>query len=169
MEKSLNLQGHWPFGSGEEQISMFFVQIHFKHLCFLNEKRNKHCIRYPRKVLVNKENGQVYKAVILSIINFLASNFFMQMFNVTILCRLSIRLFHQNVQCVYIVQAKYQIVSSKAVVRVDWPVYALFKHKHNPCLKASWKKWLSSQSCHFVNKFFGTKLLHANIQCVYIV
>ena len=47
--------------------------------------------------------------------------------------------------------AKYQIVSSKEVVRVDWPVYALFKHKHNPCLKASREKWLSSQSCHFVN------------------
>ena len=37
-------------------------------------------------------------------------------------------------------QAKYQIVSSKAVVRVDWPMYGLFKHKHNPYLKASWKK-----------------------------
>ena len=50
------------------------------------------------------------------------------------------KLLHANVQCVYIVQAKYQIVSSEAVVRVDWPVYALFKHKHNPYLKASWKK-----------------------------
>ena len=32
---------------------------------------------------------------------------------------------HAYVQCVYIVQEKYQIVPSKAVVGVDWPVYGL--------------------------------------------
>ena len=32
------------------------------------------------------------------------------------------------------------------------------------------KKWLSSKCCHFVKKYFyGIKLLHANVQCVYIV
>ena len=32
------------------------------------------------------------------------------------------------------------------------------------------KKWLSSKHCHFVKKYFyGIKLLHANVQCVYIV
>ena len=32
------------------------------------------------------------------------------------------------------------------------------------------KKWLSSERCHFVKKYFyGIKLLHANVQCVYIV
>ena len=36
------------------------------------------------------------KAVILSKINFLASNFFMQMFYVSILCRQNIRLFQQK-------------------------------------------------------------------------
>ena len=50
---------------------------------------------------------------------------------------LGTKFLHANVQCV--VQPKYQIVSSTGVVRVDWPVYALFKHKHNPYLKASWK------------------------------
>ena len=55
------------------------------------------------------KKGQVHKAVILSIINFLAQNFFMQMFNVSILCRQNIRLFKK-----------------KAVVWVDWPVYELF-------------------------------------------
>ena len=55
-------------------------------------------------------------------INFLAPNFFMQL-----------------VQCVCIVYAKYQMVSLKAVVRVAWPVYALFKQKHNPCLKQAGK------------------------------
>ena len=52
---------------------------------------------------------------------------------------LGTKFFHANVQCVCIVRPKYQIVSLTAVVRADWPVYALFKHKHNPYLKASWK------------------------------
>ena len=47
-----------------------------------------------------------------------------------------------------------------------FPVYALSKHNQNK----QQKKWRSSQSCHFVkNKFFGIKLLHANVDCVYIV
>ena len=63
-----------------------------------------------------KKMAKFTKAVILSIINFLTPNFFMQIFNVSLLCR-----------------EKYQ-------KRVDWPVYALFKYKHNPCLKASREK-----------------------------
>ena len=36
--------------------------------------------------------------------------------------------------------------------------------------KQSVKKWLSSKHCHFVQKYFyGIKLLHVNVQCVYIV
>ena len=36
--------------------------------------------------------------------------------------------------------------------------------------KQSVKKWLSSKRCHFVKKYsYGIKLLHANVQCVYIV
>ena len=32
------------------------------------------------------------------------------------------------------------------------------------------KNWLSSKRCHFVKKYFyGIKLLHANVQCVYNV
>ena len=37
---------------------------------------------------------------------------------------------HNYVQCVYIVEAKYQIVPSKAVVGVDRPVYGQYYHKH---------------------------------------
>ena len=33
-----------------------------------------------------------------------------------------------NVQCVYIVYAKYQMGSVKAVVQVDFPVHALSEH-----------------------------------------
>ena len=32
----------------------------------------------------------------------------------------------------YTVYAKYQIVSTKAVVQVNFPIYALSKHKANP-------------------------------------
>ena len=36
--------------------------------------------------------------------------------------------------------------------------------------KQSVKKWLSSKCSNFVKKYFyGIKLLHANIKCVYIV
>ena len=36
--------------------------------------------------------------------------------------------------------------------------------------KQNIKQWLSSKHCHFVKKYFyGIKLLHANVQCVYIV
>ena len=68
-------------------------------------------------------------------------------------------------------QAKYQIVSSKAVVQVDWPMYGLFKHKHNPYLKASWKEngYVDKAVIFSIMNFFGTKLLNANVQCVYIV
>ena len=43
-----------------------------------------------------------------------------------------IKLLHANVQCVYIMQAKYQIVSAKAVVQVDFLTYALSIHEQNP-------------------------------------
>ena len=49
----------------------------------------------------------------MSKINILASNFFTRMFNVSILCKQSIRLFQQRLQ-------------------VDFPAYALSLHKHNP-------------------------------------
>ena len=36
--------------------------------------------------------------------------------------------------------------------------------------KESVKIWLSSKHCHFVKRsFYGIKLLHANVQCVYIM
>ena len=39
----------------------------------------------------------------------------------------------QNLQCVYIVQSKYQLVSAKAVVQIDFPTCALSIHnKQNP-------------------------------------
>ena len=43
-----------------------------------------------------------------------------------------IKLLHTNVQCVYIVYAKYQIVSAKAVLpAVNVPSYALSMHLQN--------------------------------------
>ena len=65
---------------------------------------------------------------------------------------------HAHAQYICIVYAKYQKAPLKALVQVYFPVYALAKQNQNK------KKWLSSQSCHFVkNYFFGIKLLHANV------
>ena len=35
---------------------------------------------------------------------------------------------HANVQCVYIVYAKYQMASVKALVQADFPVHVLSEH-----------------------------------------
>ena len=46
----------------------------------------------------------------------------------------------EHAQYIGIVYAKYQKISVKALVQIDFSVFALFKHKHNPFLKASRKK-----------------------------
>ena len=70
-------------------------------------------------------------------------------------------LLHAHAQYIYIVNAKYQKPSVKALVHVDFPVYAQAKS----LFKGNRKKWLISQSCYFVQKqFFGIKLFHANVQ-----
>ena len=51
-----------------------------------------------------------------------------------------------NAQYICIVYAKYQKASVKALVQVDFPVYALSQQKQN---KKTGKKWLSSQNYHF--------------------
>ena len=67
--------------------------------------------------------------------------------------------------CLHCIE-KDQIVPLKAVQGVDRLMKALFKHIHN-LIK---ENCLSSHSCHFVkNYFYLTKLLHAYVQCVYIV
>ena len=39
-----------------------------------------------------------------------------------------IKLLHANVQCVYIVYVKYQMVAVKALGQVDFPVHVLSEH-----------------------------------------
>ena len=51
-------------------------------------------------------------------------------------------LLHAHAQYIYIVYAKHQKASVKALVQVDFPVYALSKHNQNLYLKANRKKWL---------------------------
>ena len=74
-------------------------------------------------------------------------------------------LLHAHAQYIYIVNAKYQKPSVKALVQVDFPVYAqaksLFKSKQEK--KAHFKKLFCQK------KIFGIKLLHAYVQWVYIV
>ena len=59
---------------------------------------------------------------------------------------------HAHAHYICIVCAQYQKASVKALVQVDFLMYALSKNKHNPYLIGNRKKWLSSQSYHFVNK-----------------
>ena len=78
-------------------------------------------------------------------------------------------LLHAHAQYIYIVNAKYQKPSVKAMVQVDFPVY-LYMHKQNPYLKANRKKMAHFEKLLFCQKtFFGIKLLYANVQWVYIV
>ena len=46
---------------------------------------------------------------------------------------------HANAKCVYIMYAKYQMASVKALVQVDFPAYVLSEHK-KPLLEAKCKK-----------------------------
>ena len=74
-------------------------------------------------------------------------------------------LLHAHAQYIYSVYAKYQKASVKALVQVDFPVYALSKHKQNLYLKANRKNWFTKMSfCQKKKHVFGIKLLHANVQ-----
>ena len=66
-------------------------------------------IRYPRGVMHNKENNyqEYYQEYTVYAKYQTASNFFMQMFNVSTLCM------------------QYQMASVKALIQVDFPVRAL--------------------------------------------
>ena len=69
----------------------------------------------------------------------------------------------------YIVYAKYQIAPLKAVVGVDQPMKAPSMHIKS-LIREKLSKFSQLSACHFVkNYFFLTKLLHAYVQCVYIV
>ena len=61
-------------------------------------------------------------------------------------------LLHAHAHYICIAYAKYQKASVKALLQVDFLMYALSKHKHNPYLHVigNREKWLSSQSYHFV-------------------
>ena len=94
-------------------------------------------IRYPGTVMVNKENHyREYKGNTkwLSLISsHFAKKYFL--FGSTLL--------HAHAHYICIVYSKYQKTSAKALVQVDFLMYALSKHKHNPYLIGKRKKWLS--------------------------
>ena len=113
-----------------------------------NENWNKQCLLDtphppPRTVMVNKENyyweykGHTKWLCLTSSHFAKKKKFFFGM-----------SLLHAHAQYICIVCAKYQTASVKALVQVDFLMYALTKHKHNPYLIG--KKWLSSQSYCFV-------------------
>ena len=97
-------------------------------------------------------------------------------------------LLHAHAQYIYTVCAKYQKASVKALIQVDFSMYAIPKQKQNKqtekkkskftklsfCLKfifGTEKKKAEFTKLSFCQKmiFFGIILLHANVQCVYIV
>ena len=73
---------------------------------------------------------------------------------------------HAHAQSIVIACAKYQQASVKALVQIDFPVYAIStKHKQNPHLKANWGKMAKFTKLSFRQKiFFDIKLIHANHQ-----
>ena len=88
---------------------MTLLHAHAQYIYIVNAKYQKHSVKavvqvdFPvyaqAKSLFKKQtgkNGSFQKAVILSKKIFLASNFFMQMFNESILCRQSIEFFRHK-------------------------------------------------------------------------
>ena len=70
-------------------------------------------------------------------------------------------LLHAHAQYIYTVNAKYQKPSIKALVQVDFPVYALAKS----LFKSKQEKMAQFTKLLFcTKKIFGIKLLHANVQ-----
>ena len=77
----------------------------------------------------------------------------MQKFNVSVLYRQSIRLLQSKLWYKLISPCMHYLSTNKTLIK-----------------RQNVKKWLSSKRSHFVKKhFYGIKLLHANVQCVYIV
>ena len=73
---------------------------------------------------------------------------------------------HAHAQYIYIVNAKYQKPSVKALVQADFPVYAQAKS----LFKSKQEKNGSFQKAVILSKnICCIKLLYANIQWVYIV
>ena len=64
-----------------------------------------------------------------------------------------------NVQCVYIVCAKYQMQTGKVLIQVEFPVPALSENTKSIMKKKSEKKILSSKCCHFVKKLLFQYLI----------
>ena len=138
---SLSLPSFWEMAWHDWNIVGWTVKPWIKS----NEKKdNKQCLLdTPSTVMVNKENYYwEYKGHTkwLSLISSHFAKIFL--FGMTL---------HAHAHYICIVYAKYQRASVKALVQVDFLMYALSKHKHNPYLIGNGgKKWLSSQSYHFV-------------------
>ena len=75
----------------------------------------------------------------------------------------------QKVFLWHIVYEKFQRVSVKALVQVDFPVHALSEHSQT-LIEAKCQKMATFKTLSFCqNIFYGIKLFHANVQCVCIV
>ena len=85
-------------------------------------------------------------------------------------------LLHAPAHYICIICAKYQKASVKALLQVDFLMYALSKNKHNLYLIGNRNIWLSSQSYHFVKinilasnfvtQMFNVYIVYAKYQIV---
>ena len=82
----------------------------------------------------------------------------------------SMKLLHAHAQYIFIVCAKYQKASVKALIQIDFPMYALYKRKQNHNLKANTEKNGQVHKALILSKnIFWHQTSSANVQCVYIV
>ena len=77
---------------------------------------------------------------------------------------------HAHAHYIRIVCAKYQKASVKALVQVDFLMYALSKHKYNPYLIVNRKKWLCPQAIilskiNILASNFSHKMFNVSILC----
>ena len=96
-------------------------------------------------------------------------NSFMHMFNVSTLYRQSINLFHLKLWYELIGPWRHYHAYTKALLGKNClSSHSWHYHAYTKALLG--KNCLSSHSCHYIkNYFFWIKLLHAYVQCVYIV
>ena len=115
-------------------------------------------IRYPRAVMVNKENYyRKYKGH-TKWLSLISSHFAEKFFCMTLL--------HAHYICT--VCAKYQRASVKTLVQVDFLMYALFKHKHNPYLIGKMAKFTKLSFCQTLI-FWHQTASHKCSMCLYCV
>ena len=118
-------------------------------------------IRYPCTVMVNKENYSREHKGHTKWLSLISSHFAKNIL-------FGMILLHAHAHYICIACAKYRKASVKALVRVDFLMNALSKHKHNPYLLGK-NGYVHKVIILSKINILCIILLHTNVQCVYIV